>query len=622
MSQTPPDPKLRLTAFEAAKTRLVVCRLDPEAEAALLKDGQVRFGRTSNEQDEWAALLAGDLVVGVAISGNKFALYACRVVAKSLGEISPQTHPEEKPFIIHFELLGMTKRSDIPGNAGLFSGVFDRPSRGVFQVLWEGCSSSNGRESATPLPGTGVERFGYRIVIAQTEAEAEFVHQASVTHPFGFFAGLLTLIAYEDARPVAALVASLSKDSRADPHRACWRIFGEEYLFVRANAVFVKRIYSARSGHKRSAQKALLSRLLELAHNLPSRPLSFVEGISYDFHPVGVSLGFSVAPPSTPDDSFYYFKLVNLPPSYSEGHRYEESVRSGVHRIIAARAQRSYWLVRAPVEFLPLAIEKGAWALRHSIHNARRWSTVKPGHWIFLMTPDFHVRACACVVGTESRHLRGFEGFTLWIDFERPVMAGLEVNLSEFTTVRWLDSLPSGGLVALPQELGAFLHLKSNQQTKKGIMNVKPNPYLLHGTEFDVRHDQVFLVQAWDLRDKVGALIRDILRKEKLNVVYSGDRNGQVVFSDIWLMLNESAIVIVDFTGRRPNVYLEYGMALVLGKPIVAITQHPEDLPSDTPHLKYIVYQNVLGDTALQSALRGAITNTVQDIERARRVPS
>ena len=50
----------------------------------------------------------------------------------------------------------------------------------------------------------------------------------------------------------------------------------------------------------------------------------------------------------------------------------------------------------------------------------------------------------------------------------------------------------------------------------------------------------------------------------------------------------------MDFTKKRPNVYLEYGMALVLGKPVVAISQTLEDIPSDTPHLKVIRYDDTL----------------------------
>jgi len=59
-------------------------------------------------------------------------------------------------------------------------------------------------------------------------------------------------------------------------------------------------------------------------------------------------------------------------------------------------------------------------------------------------------------------------------------------------------------------------------------------------------------------------------------------------------------------------------MALVLGKPIVAITQRAEDIPSNTPNLKYIVYADALNDKRLQVDLPRALANTIADIDRLR----
>jgi hypothetical protein len=58
-------------------------------------------------------------------------------------------------------------------------------------------------------------------------------------------------------------------------------------------------------------------------------------------------------------------------------------------------------------------------------------------------------------------------------------------------------------------------------------------------------------------------------------------------------------------------------MALVLGKPIVAITQEPSDIPSDTSNLKYLLYEDRLGDTALSDNLVRSVRDTMSDIARA-----
>ena len=104
-------------------------------------------------------------------------------------------------------------------------------------------------------------------------------------------------------------------------------------------------------------------------------------------------------------------------------------------------------------------------------------------------------------------------------------------------------------------------------------MWVSPNRYLLIGRDFKLRHKNVFVVQSWSLRDNILPMIRLICDAKSYTVSHSEDRNGQVIFDDIWRLMNESEVVLVDFTEQRPNVYLEYGMALVLGRPIVSITQ-------------------------------------------------
>src|SRR5262249_35858036 len=109
--------------------------------------------------------------------------------------------------------------------------------------------------------------------------------------------------------------------------------------------------------------------------------------------------------------------------------------------------------------------------------------------------------------------------------------------------------------------------------------------------------------------------IREVLQDAGYTVKHSGDREGQLVFDDIWLMLNESEVVIVDFTQKRPNVYLEYGMALVLGKPVVALTQDLADLPSDTPHIKAIVYEDRMGGDESLRRLPQSIQDTISDLQ-------
>jgi FixJ family two-component response regulator len=154
----------------------------------------------------------------------------------------------------------------------------------------------------------------------------------------------------------------------------------------------------------------------------------------------------------------------------------------------------------------------------------------------------------------------------------------------------------------------------------KGAMLVYPNPFLLPETKFDLKENQIFVVQAYSIFNDVYPEIKSILEKDGFIVKNFTDRDGQVIFNDIWVLLNESIAVIVDFTQKRPNVYLEFGMALVLGKPIIAITQSSDDIPSDTPNLKYIVYKNTKADRTLEEKLVKAVKRGIEDAERLKSI--
>jgi hypothetical protein len=63
------------------------------------------------------------------------------------------------------------------------------------------------------------------------------------------------------------------------------------------------------------------------------------------------------------------------------------------------------------------------------------------------------------------------------------------------------------------------------------------------------------------------------------------------VIADIWTALLETQLVIVDCTGRNPNVFYELGLAHVVGKPTILIAQNSDDVPFDLRHWRYIEYQ-------------------------------
>jgi len=64
------------------------------------------------------------------------------------------------------------------------------------------------------------------------------------------------------------------------------------------------------------------------------------------------------------------------------------------------------------------------------------------------------------------------------------------------------------------------------------------------------------------------------------------------VIQDIYSLIYRSKIVVCDFSDKNPNVFYEAGIAHSLGREVIPIVQHPDDIPFDlTPH-RYIQYLN------------------------------
>lgn len=83
-----------------------------------------------------------------------------------------------------------------------------------------------------------------------------------------------------------------------------------------------------------------------------------------------------------------------------------------------------------------------------------------------------------------------------------------------------------------------------------------------------------------------------------------------VVVQDIFNLIFRSRIVIVDFTGKNPNVMYETGIAHTLGKQVVPITQSIEHVPFDLRHHRSLVYlSNSEGLASLTETLSARLRN-------------
>ena len=64
------------------------------------------------------------------------------------------------------------------------------------------------------------------------------------------------------------------------------------------------------------------------------------------------------------------------------------------------------------------------------------------------------------------------------------------------------------------------------------------------------------------------------------------------VIQDIFSLIYCSKIVICDFSEKNLNVFYEAGIAHTLGRNVIPIVQHKNDIPFDIQHHRYIPYQD------------------------------
>jgi len=62
------------------------------------------------------------------------------------------------------------------------------------------------------------------------------------------------------------------------------------------------------------------------------------------------------------------------------------------------------------------------------------------------------------------------------------------------------------------------------------------------------------------------------------------------VIQDIFNLIFRAHVVVVDFTGKNPNVMYETGIAHTLGKHVIPISQSLDDVPFDMAHHRILTY--------------------------------
>lgn len=85
--------------------------------------------------------------------------------------------------------------------------------------------------------------------------------------------------------------------------------------------------------------------------------------------------------------------------------------------------------------------------------------------------------------------------------------------------------------------------------------------------------------------------IKDAIESFNLKCVrIDEDLESKGFMDKIYSHILDSELVIVDFTGERPNCYYEAGIAHALNKEVIIISQTGDSVPADIKHFNYHTY--------------------------------
>ena len=132
------------------------------------------------------------------------------------------------------------------------------------------------------------------------------------------------------------------------------------------------------------------------------------------------------------------------------------------------------------------------------------------------------------------------------------------------------------------------------------------------GRSFEVDPDLCFLLmpfrEPWS--DDAWTLIDGVVNSCGLRCERADEQEGRVVMDDIWEGISKARVVVADLTAKNPNVTYEVGLADVLGKQVILLSQAPDDVPFDFLGLRLITYENSIGGVRkLTEELRSRLQN-------------
>lgn len=140
---------------------------------------------------------------------------------------------------------------------------------------------------------------------------------------------------------------------------------------------------------------------------------------------------------------------------------------------------------------------------------------------------------------------------------------------------------------------------------KPSIRKITFAPNVFSIPDGDVENDLVTVMMPFAGFDGVYGAIKNACNNAGFRCLRADDIwDNSTIIQDIFSLIYRAKIVVVDFTGKNPNVMYETGIAHTLGKTVVPLAQHTQDIPSDMVHHRALIYlRNSEGLAKLQHDL-------------------
>lgn len=162
----------------------------------------------------------------------------------------------------------------------------------------------------------------------------------------------------------------------------------------------------------------------------------------------------------------------------------------------------------------------------------------------------------------------------------------------------------SNGLVKLCPAHGQFISSSFDKIPTEQLISFKPSVFNVPNKSQNEKLVSVMMPFHAGFSDTYDS-IKKVVDYMQLQCFRADDIwDNSTFMQDIFDLIFCSKVVVVDFTGRNPNVMYETGIAHTLGKTVVPITQSLDDIPSDLGHHRALKYlPNAEGYRALSNEL-------------------